>query len=329
MLNTPGFWYKDSFFNKFISVLLMPFSLLYHLCFFIHKKISPVKNFKNKIISVGGLNVGGSGKTPITIELIKFFKSKGLNTFVIMRGYKSSSKKSILLQQSNTSNKNSKIYGDEALLISKYSDVIIGANKQESISLAENIDPSRIIILDDGHQSYRIKKDIDIIVIDSMQNIGNGKLIPSGPLREPFYNGIKNSDLVVIIKYSEDDVFFKSKYYDFIQKQKPTFICKACVDICNSAVYPFCGIGFPWKFFQSLKSQNNNLLKTKIFPDHYDYNDFDIKTLISEAKSINAKLVTTEKDIVKINQKYYNEISVAKLNIVWEKFDESFFEKIC
>jgi len=185
------------------------------------------------------------------------------------------------------------------------------------------------VLLDDGHQSHAIMCDIKIIVIDSLQGIGNGYIFPSGPLRQRFTTGMQEADIVIIVKHSESDLFFHSKEFKYIESKKKYFLCSIKNNISNNNnLYPFCGIGFPWKFFDDLKKSGNNILKTKIFPDHHYYSEKELDELVRDAEKLKAKLTTTEKDIVKIPKKYYNSIQVAQLEIVWEKFDESFFEKI-
>lgn len=331
MISTPKFWYKNYFSSKIIKVLLYPISLIYRLCFFIDSIISkPVEVIGIKTVCIGGITVGGSGKTPITCEIARIIlKKTDKKICIINKGYGIKIKKPLLLKKNNINKydykKSSQKYGDEAIILSSFADIIICNNKLSALKEAKKLG-YEIAIIDDSLQTHNIKKDISILVINAKQKFGNELLLPSGPLREPIKSGIKKSDIIVIVNDVNNSV--ESEYKKILLNKK-ILKCSFKINITGKKLFAFCGIGYPEKFFQSLKNNKNILVKTKVFPDHHKYTNYEIENIVKFSLKKGLDIVTTEKDIVKINERYYNAITVAKLHVFWENFDESIFKKVC
>ena len=184
-----------------------------------------------------------------------------------------------------------------------------------------------IAILDDGFQDFSINKNLSIICFNEKQWIGNGMLIPSGPLRENlsalkradcvFINGKKNVDI-------ENEIYSKNKEIKiFYTKHKSKYIS----EFKNKKVIAFAGIGNPINFFNLLKENNIDVIEEKEFPDHYNYSEKELKNLISSAKEKNAILLTTEKDYFRINKNYKKNINLLKIVVEIQNKDQ-FIEEI-
>ena len=183
------------------------------------------------------------------------------------------------------------------------------------------------MILDDGFQDYKIKKNLNITCFNQKQLIGNGYVFPAGPLRESL-SALKNSQIVVI--NGEKDIEFEKKLFKvngklsiFYSKYKPINLD----NFKNQKLLAFAGIGNPVNFF-SLLENNDLIVSEKIsFPDHYDFTEKEILNIIEVAKNKNLKIITTEKDYFRIKKFKIDKINYIKLKLEIEN-GEDFFRKI-
>ncbi len=299
-MKTPKFWYSK---NSIISILLRPISFLWVLGSILRKKKS--YNFNNiKIIKVGNVVAGGSGKTPTVISIVKKLANSKYQVHIISRGYKGSIKKSTLV---NTDIHSYKEVGDESIILSKIAPTWIGNNRIESIKNAQKMG-AKIVVLDDGIQDTSIKGDLNILVFNGLQVLGNGKIIPAGPLREKLSDSIKKCHLSIIINEDINNIENKLNNLLPIIKAKINIESEYLNNFKNKNVVAFCGLGFPEKFFKTIKEIGCNIRYKKSFPDHYQYKEKDLKELIDIAIKYNSLLITTEKDHIKILKKYRNRI---------------------
>tara|TARA_B100001057_G_C22815050_1_gene937032 strand:- start:667 stop:1593 length:927 start_codon:yes stop_codon:yes gene_type:complete len=295
-LYKPKFWDKK---KGLISIILYPFSLIYVLVNLFNKKFSKVKQFKIPVICVGNIYLGGTGKTPASIFLASEFSKIGKKAVILRKYYKE--------------------HSDEYNLIKNYTkNLIIDKNRVVGLKKAEK-SKFDIVILDDGLQDYSIKKDLKIACFNSDQLIGNGFVLPSGPLREGLsalkdikivlINGDLNKDFEKkILSINKDIEIFYSSY-------KPTNI----EEFKNKKLFAIAGIGNPENFFQLIKKYNLKICKKKIFPDHYKFSRNEIQDIIKEAEDDGYQIVMTEKDYFKINNYNLNNIKYLKVSLEIKK----------
>ena len=271
-LKKPKFW-DDSKFSV-LPFLFFPISLLFFLFSFINQFKVP-KKFPIPIICVGNIYVGGTGKTPLASEIFKITKSIGKNPGFIKKYYD--------------------YLDDEIAMLKKIGITFVSESRKEAIeSLIKN--KNDIAILDDGFQDFTIKKKISIVCFNQKQWIGNGFIMPSGPLRERL-SAIKRADCIVIngkrdIKI-EDQIYKKNKNVKiFYSKSKAIDINR----FKNDQICAFSGIGNPSNFFNLLKENNLNLVHTHSFPDHHHFAVSDIEMLLRSSTESGGILLTTEKD---------------------------------
>jgi len=298
----PKFWHKK---NSSISFFLLPISFFLQLLLFLKRNLIKKKIFSIKIICVGNIYLGGTGKTPLSIEIVKMLEKLKKKTALIKKIYKE--------------------HNDEFKLIeSKEIKLFKNRSRASAIKEAE-INKFDCVVLDDGLQDPSIDKNLNIVCFSESQLIGNGMTLPSGPLRENF-SSLKKSQIVVIngnenkefekeIKYiSKDICIFYTKYKPFNLDQFKELNLLA-----------FAGIGNPDNFFDLLEKNNLKIIKKIAFPDHYNYSLKELNELINFSQKNNLKIITTEKDFFRI--KHYNLIQIQCLRVKLEFENRNGLEK--
>ena len=289
-LKKPKFWDSSRF--SVWAILFFPISILFLLFSFINKyKIS--KKFSIPVFCVGNIYVGGTGKTPLASEIFKITKSLGKNPAFVKKYYD--------------------YLKDEITMLKKVGTTFVSKSRKEAIeSLIKN--KNDIAILDDGFQDYTIKKNFSVVCFNQKLWIGNGLVIPSGPLRERI-TAVNRSDCIVIngernIKI-EDQIYKKNKNAKiFYSKYKPVDINR----FKDKQIYAFSGIGNPSNFFDLLRENNLNLIGTNSFPDHYHFTKSDLEILIKKINSEkNQILLTTEKDYFRIHDNFKTHFQYLKI----------------
>lgn len=281
-----------------VSLLLAPVSWLYYgvgRIVYFARTLHPLKS-RRPIICIGNILAGGVGKTPVVRAIANHYGSP-----VVMRGYKKSAK---------TGN-----IGDEAIMLSRTSIAVHVGDRKSNITLLNKQKDDTPIIMDDGLQNPTIKKDISIIVFDQGLGYGNGLMLPAGPLRVP-KRMAKNADAIIVINNNKPRKNFT------LPAGIPVFYAK------NQTTSPydedeklvaFAGIGYPKKFFGALK----NVVARRSFPDHYQYTGEDLERLMSLAAKKKAKLITTEKDWVRLPIEIRDKIKYARLDTI---IDNTFWD---
>jgi len=300
----PKFWDKKQI--STYSIFLLPISLIIQFFSKIKDLLTNGKKFPIPVICVGNIYLGGTGKTPICIELNSILKN--LN------------KKAVYIRKKHGA------YEDEKKLLEQSGAVYERCKRAEALNDASK-NKFEVAILDDGFQDFSIKKDISIICFAEKQWIGNGLTIPSGPLRENI-SSLKRADCVLINgKYNSDienkilknNNSVKIFYFNY----EPTNID----NFKNKETICFAGIGNPKNFFSLLKENEINVLEEISFPDHYNYSRTDLDNLKKKAKQKNSILLTTEKDYLRMDKDYRENINCLKIKVKMEKKNE-FIEEI-
>ncbi len=293
----PIFW--DSL--NFISLLLLPFSLI-TIIFNFFKSLSLKKYFKIKIICVGNIYLGGTGKTPLVLKINEILKYKFRTVFI---------KKKYIDQI------------DEQNILSKYGNLICLSFRDIALRIAEKKN-YQLAILDDGLQDKSLNYDISIACFNSSELVGNGLVLPAGPLREritnilnydiAFLNGEKNNKSFekTLKRFNPNLKIFRAKY---TPKNLESFKFK------NNFLV-FSGIGNPLEFQQTLKKYNFKVKKKMTFPDHYKYKNSDINNIKNIAKSNKLKIITTEKDYNRLSNIQKKNIQFLKIGLKIEKEKE-------
>ncbi|MEK7661156.1 MAG: tetraacyldisaccharide 4'-kinase [Pseudomonadota bacterium] len=311
-MRAPAFWNikhgRDAAFA--LRTILWPLSVLFD--YFTQNRIKTAKPLRLAIpvISIGNLTLGGTGKTPLAQSLRRKLAEKYGKVAIVSRGYKGKLQWPVKVDIASHSAGD---VGDEPLMLAQSGDVYIGKSRAEAAQLAV-ANGAKAIILDDGHQNPSLAKDLSIVVVDGEVGFGNGMICPSGPLREQPETGLKRADIVVWIGDKSDaqtelSGFADKVYFANIIAQEHQY---------EGKYLAFCGIGRPEKFEGTLRDLSVDLVDLFPFPDHHDFSESEIAELRSRAASEGAKLITTEKDISRLNQSQKTGIEVVKIEIMFE-----------
>jgi tetraacyldisaccharide 4'-kinase len=273
-----------------------------------------------KVISLGNITLGGTGKTPLASYLAEFIKEKGLRVAILSRGYKGkfSGLYGVVTDGEETF-MDARQAGDEPYLLSmklKGIPIIIGKERRISGRFAIERFRSQVIILDDGFQHLPVKRDVNLLLLDARDPFGNGYLFPRGVLREPL-GQMKRADAVILTKtdqcdnitklkenlarWTEDRPIFAMKYAAVgVRVLKERDVLPIAV-LRNKKIWAFTGIGNPESFRKTIANLESQVLGFVSFPDHYWFKPEDIQKLMEEGEEKGAEaLVTTEKDAVRL-----------------------------
>ena len=300
----PKFWDKNQI--SFFSVLLFPFAFLIILLSFFKRYLT--KNYQTSIpiICVGNIYLGGTGKTPLCIEIFSILKNLNMNAVFVRKKYDS--------------------FQDEVDLLKQVGPIYQSQKRINAIKDAIK-NNSNIAILDDGFQDFSIKKNLSIVCFNEKHWIGNGLTIPSGPLRENL-SALKRADCVIINGEKnidiENKIFSKNeKVKIFYSKYKPQNIN----EFKNTKVTAFAGIGNPENFFNLLKNYQINIVEEIKFPDHHKYSEKELENLLNKKKENDTILLTTEKDYFRISESHKKNIKYLKIKVEIENKGQ-FIEEI-
>ena len=296
-LKKPKFWDNPKL--SIWSILFFPFSLIYFFLSYI-KQLKRSKKFHVPVVCVGNIYLGGTGKTPLAKEIFKITRSLGKNPAFVKKYYN--------------------YLEDEIKMLEGMGKTFAAKERAEGIELLIK-NNNNIAILDDGFQDSSIRKNFSILCFNQKQWIGNGFLIPSGPLRERL-SSIKRADCIVINgdkdNIIENQINKIKQLKIFYTKYKP----KNLEILKDKKIFAFAGIGNPLNFFELLKKNNLQLLNYQSFPDHYNYKKKDLDNLKSKAKELNALLLTTEKDYCRIDSDFRKDIEKLDVDLEIDSKEE-------
>jgi tetraacyldisaccharide 4'-kinase len=293
-LDAPFWWYRK---KGALAAMLAPLGGLYGRM--AERRFAGVEPYRSRlpVICIGNFTAGGGGKTPTAIAIASLLKALGANPAFLTRGYGGTTQGPVLVAKGQSAED----VGDEPLLLAESAPTMVSADRAEG---AKAIEPTGagVIVMDDGFQNPSLAKDLSMVVIDAGAGIGNGLVMPAGPLRAPLAAQVARAGALVVIG---DGGKAAPLIEIFARQGKP--VLKARVvprqDRRWLSVLPaigFAGIARPEKFFDTLRANGARLIHTRSYPDHCRYSERQARSLLQAAKDHNAMLVTTEKDWVRL-----------------------------
>lgn len=310
-MKTPDFWKKESMGGR----LLAPLGWVYYSISKLHRswqawRAKPAK-LAAPLICIGNATAGGTGKTPTVRMLAAILKIAGQEPHSISRGYGGEKQSQPLKIEIN--NHRAKQVGDEPLLLAQTCPTWVCENRQKAAKAAIE-DGATIVLSDDGLQNPTFHKDISLLVMDSFYGIGNGQIIPSGPLREPFSAALKKSHAIILI----GDGTYKPKTNLPVWRANLETVTNLEA-YKEKPVIAFAGIAHPQKFFYTLHEAGIIPLEELSYSDHHNYTPTQLAVLREKAEENQAQLLTTAKDYVKLPESFRNECDVVDVKLQLEK----------
>ena len=295
----PKFWKSN---KNFFTILLMPLSLITWIYVILKKTFIQKVKFNIPIICVGNIFIGGTGKTPLSIHIARKLSENGKNPAIVRKYYKSH-------------------IDEHKMILSYYNKLILNSNRSKGIY--EALDKSNdAVILDDGFQDYKIKKDLSIICFNSNQLIGNGFLFPSGPLRESL-SSLRNANILIIngeksLDFEQKILKIKKDLKIYYSNYKPLNI----QEFKGKKLFVISGIGNPENFFKILKDNQMIIQEKMVYPDHYELTKREMLKIVDYSRKNDFQIVMTEKDYYKIKDFNLKNIKYLRVKLEIEKEEE-------
>jgi tetraacyldisaccharide 4'-kinase len=310
MYSAPGFWGKRP---GLPSNLLLPMAVAWSAIGCIRHALTRPYRSPVPVVCIGNLVAGGAGKTPVSLALSSEFAARGVAVHIVTRGYGGHLRGPIRVDPTRHG---AVEVGDEALLLATSAPCWVARDRAAGIRVAVAAGAG-LILLDDGLQNPAFHKDLSLVVVDAGYGFGNGRVIPAGPLREGLARGLSRADAVVLLCSPTEpscSVPIDSSGLPVLRAELAPI---AGQRLAGSRLLAFTGIGRPEKFFVTLRSLSAQLVDTRAFPDHYQFDDAEIDQLRSDAQRSRARLVTTAKDIVRLPRSGRDDIEVLEVEIRW------------
>jgi tetraacyldisaccharide 4'-kinase len=290
-MRAPEFWQEKDYTAKLAVAVLAPLGWIYDATVRWKAAHASPHRAAAKVICVGNLTAGGSGKTPIAIAIARALIARKKRIFVLTRGYGGKMRGSGVVDLAHDTFEET---GDEALLLAGAAPVIVSRDRAAGAKLADD-ERADVIVMDDGHQNFALAKDLSIVVVDAQTGFGNGRILPAGPLRENVASGLARADAVVLVGNGMPDLKGFSG-----PVLRAGLVSVDAPGVSGQRVLAFAGIGRPEKFFATLRALGAEIVEERAYEDHHAYTASELARLRARAKALGAALVTTEKDFVRL-----------------------------
>lgn len=308
MIKAPAFWNNKGP----VSAALVPLSWIWRAAGSIRDICAKSQRADMPVICVGNLSVGGTGKTPIVALLADALQAAGHTPAILSRGYGGSVAGPLWVDPTQH---DAGVCGDEPLMLAETRDVLIARDRIAGARAIAQRGIHDVIIMDDGLQNPFIEKDMKIGVFDGAIGIGNGRVVPAGPLRVSFRDGLKELDMAII--NGEDETDLAAQFPDdmpwFTGMLTPDQTMAS--DFADTPLLAFAGIGRPQRFFNTLKTSGATLAHQLAFADHHPYSEADLTKLQEDAVRLGARLITTQKDWIRLPAEWREKIAFLPVSM--------------
>ena len=293
-MRTPDAWSRKGA----VSTMLLPVSWLYGLGTAMRVGQAPRYVPPVPAICIGNLTAGGAGKTPIVLSLARLLLGQGRRPFALSRGYGGRLAGPVRVDPALHT---AREVGDEPLLLAGTLPTVVSRDRAAGARAAVDAGAD-ILLLDDGHQNPAVAKALSLVVVDGGFGFGNGRLVPSGPLREPVRRGLARADAVVVVgNDTAGAVRPVRKEANGLPLLEARFVpAEAATALRGCRIVAFAGIGRPDKFFDTVKEIGADLAEAMAYPDHYPFPETEIMFICELAQERGAIPVCTEKDYMRL-----------------------------
>ncbi len=311
--DAPPFWWKKPDWRAFA---LSPLSLLYGGIAARRLAKGARIGVGVPVICVGNFTIGGAGKTPTVLSLVEVAQSKGLTPGILSRGYGGSLDRTTMVDPDLH---RARDVGDEPLLLARKAMTAISRNRVEGAKLliAHGAD---IIVMDDGFQSARLAIDFALVVIDSHRGVGNGFIIPAGPVRAPLRVQLAYTTALLKVGDGEEaDTFVRRAARAGKAVYTADIVARPYAGLAGRKVMAFAGIADPEKFYRTVSALGMEIVAQRSFGDHHALRPDEVKDILSTASRDSLTIVTTAKDYVRLaDPELMDKVTVIEVDMVFE-----------
>jgi tetraacyldisaccharide 4'-kinase len=305
MIHAPAFWTRDGW----LAHTLAPLSGI-GAAITAHRMAQTGWRAPVPVICCGNATVGGAGKTTLALDLACRLTTRGIAVHVLLRGYGGATRGPRRVQPDDTA----AITGDEALLLAAVAPTWTGADRAASAQAAVAAG-AQVLLMDDGLQNPSLAKTVSLLVVDGVAGFGNGRVLPAGPLREPVAAAAARCRAAVLIGPDVSGVAAA------LPPGLPVLRAELEQDagiaqLRGRRVLAFAGIAFPEKFFAGLERAGVIVAGRMAFADHHAFTEPELAGLVRKAREVDAVLVTTPKDAVRLPAGA--DVCVVGVHLVWE-----------
>ncbi len=309
-MRAPDFWTGG---GGLAPLLLSPFAAIYAQVT-ARRMARPGWDCGVPVICAGNATAGGAGKTTLALDIGRRLANRGVAAGFLTRGYGGREKGPLRVDPARH---DSRDVGDEALLLATERPTFLSADRAAG-ARAAIAGGARALVMDDGLQNPTLHKDLSFLVIDGSFGFGNGRVIPSGPLREAPSAAAARCHAAVLIGEDETGALAVLPPHLPVLRARLAPGPEARL-LAGTPVFAFCGIANPRKFFATLQEAGAVIAGRTAFADHYPYDDGDMVELLAEAERLRAVPVTTRKDVVRIPPAYRSRVTVVTISLAWEE----------
>lgn len=302
-MRPPRFWQEDGAAAR----LLAPAGALYALAGRTRAGLARPYRAPVPVLCVGNLTMGGTGKTPVAIDLIERLRARGLAVHAVTRGYGGTERgpHRVDLRADGAGR-----VGDEPLLLAAHAPTWVARDRAAGLRAAVAAG-AQAAVTDDGFQNPGFAKTLSLVVIDGETGFGNGRVFPAGPLREPVARGLARADAMVLMGAGDAPPFDGPALRAALEPRL------SGISLAGARVLAFAGIGRPEKFFETVRGMGAEVVDTESFPDHHAYTGAMVNRLLARARERDLTVVTTEKDMVKMPPSTRGRIWPVPVGVVW------------
>jgi tetraacyldisaccharide 4'-kinase len=316
---SPPFWWEEP---DWRVLALSPLSSVYAIVAGRRMRSAAREKVEAPVLCVGNFTVGGTGKTPVAIALARQARRMQLNPGFLSRGHGGSFARPHVVDAHHDSARH---VGDEPLLLAEHAPVAVTPNRAAGARLLLEKHGCDFLIMDDGFQSARVHIDYALVVVDTRYGIGNGRVIPGGPLRANIVDQLIFT--TALLKMGEGTAA------DAVVRQaaragRPIFEAhtqpRNGAGLAGKRFLAFAGIGHPDKFFDTVREAGGEVALARSFPDHHFYGDDELAELASTARGAGLGLITTAKDAARLRHgaaspEFLSHLDVLEIDTVFER----------
>jgi len=308
MMKTPEFWSH----RGPAAVALLPLTPLWWLAGALRRSFATAYHAPLPVICVGNLTAGGVGKTPLVAWLHDRLVERGYQPAILSLGYGGSAKGPLWVDPAEH---DAGICGDEPLMLADGRDVMIARDRVRAARMIADRGAHDVIIMDDGMQNPYLAHDLEIGVFDGGSGVGNGWLMPAGPLRVPLSSGLAKLDLAVF--NGADETGLASRLPPGVATFKADLHPEKTVveDLAGTPLLAFAGIGRPKRFFASLEAAGGQIAKKLSFADHHPYSQHDLMQILEDAQRHGAEMITTQKDWMRLPPDWRARVAILPVTL--------------